>query len=187
VTPEDSAEEERVERNRSGSWLILLASFLPIFFITCLFMAMRGVLDLGGFVARGGPYVIEHEAPGYVWIFPVAIIGLLLCIVFLFATIGLRGEVDVLIPLVWPLLFLSLGWNFLEYAFFRFDHLMWGWLICGILFLAMGLTPLVLVFKEYSPSSALKKCRAHPAPVILQLCGITAGIFAGYFFFRLIS
>lgn len=183
----DTEMTESSERVRSGSWAILLASFLSIFFVMCLFMAMRGVLELGGFVAKGGPYVIEHEAPGYIWIFPVAIFCLLASIFYLIATMGRRGGVDLLAPLILPLLFLSLGWNFFEYALFRFHHVEWGWLICGVLFFAIGLVPLVLVIKKYPPTTILRECMESPGPVLLQVSGAALGIVGGYFFFRLIS
>jgi hypothetical protein len=53
-----------------------------------------------------------------------------------------------LVALAWPALFLALGWNFLEYAFDPpppEDGVIWGWLICGIVFVAMGGVPLLFV------------------------------------------
>lgn len=52
--------------------------------------------------------------------------------------------------LAWPALFLSLGWNFLE---FGLDPPggggpEWGWLICAIVFGLMGGVPLLLVLPE---------------------------------------
>jgi hypothetical protein len=35
---------------------------------------MRGVTELGGFVAAAGPYEIAHPAPEWAWILPVAIV-----------------------------------------------------------------------------------------------------------------
>ena len=43
--------------------------------LTMLFHGMRGILDLGGFVAAGGSYEIEHPAPDWVWLIPVSIIA----------------------------------------------------------------------------------------------------------------
>ena len=45
----------------------------------------------------------------------------------------------------WPALFLSLGWNFLEYALHppATTALVWGWLIPGVLFVLMGAGPLL--------------------------------------------
>jgi hypothetical protein len=161
--------------------------FGSIFFLTCLFLAMRGVMDLGGFVAKGGPYVIAHEAPGYVWIIPVSIFGLLLLAVVLIATLDRRSGLDLLTPLLWSALFLSLGWNFLEYALVRFDYIVWGWLVCGIVFLAMGGLPLVLALKKNSPATILGKYRNNLRTIFLQVAGIAIGIACGFFFFQLIS
>ena len=45
-------------------------------------------------------------------------------------------------------MFLSLGWNFLEFGINPpppETGLVWGWLICGVLFVAMGGIPLLFV------------------------------------------
>ena len=39
---------------------------------------------------------------------------------------------------MWGVLFGSLGWNFLEFAFKGAD-IVWGWLVCGVLFWPMAL------------------------------------------------
>ena len=44
-----------------------------------------------------------------------------------------------LVFLAWPALFLSLGWNFLEYGFFPPEGgWVWSWIFCGVLFVADG-------------------------------------------------
>jgi len=51
----------------------------------------------------------------------------------------------VLVFLAWPALFLSLGWNFLEYGFFAVEgDWVWSWLFCGVLFVLMGAVPLAI-------------------------------------------
>lgn len=45
---------------------------------------------------------------------------------------------------MWVLLFGSLGWNFLEYGAFT-DGLVWGWIVCGVVFEAMALGALYVV------------------------------------------
>jgi hypothetical protein len=42
-------------------------------------------------------------------------------------------------------LFISLGWNFLQYGFFPPDGgWIWSWVVCGVLFVVMGAVPLVV-------------------------------------------
>lgn len=115
--------------------------------LALLFFGMRGVMELGGFVAQGGPYEIAHPAPDWVWVVPVSIVG-----GFLVGGINLvaahrAGGYTLVLP-VWCVLFLSLGWNFLEYGVRPpgGDGLAWGWLVCAALFVVMGLAPLLLPF-----------------------------------------
>ena len=53
------------------------------------------------------------------------------------------------IAYAWPALFLSLGWNFLDYGLDPpggDDGLVWGWLVCAVLFFLMGGLPLLALW-----------------------------------------
>lgn len=122
--------------------------FGAAFCITCLYHGMRPIMRLGGMVASGGPYVIAHPAPHWVWIMPLSIILGMICFFLNLFSSADDGGFN-LIPLAWPGLFLSLGWNFLEFTFTPpGGGLAWGWLICGFVFVLMGGLPLLLVLKE---------------------------------------
>jgi hypothetical protein len=79
---------------------------------------------------------------------PLSIFG-----IFLFGGLALWGGAQLgggwaaLLSLAWPALFLSLGWNFLEYGLAppggEPGELEWGWLICAFVFLLMGGVPLI--------------------------------------------
>ena len=116
--------------------------------LTLVFLSMRAVLDIGGFCAEGGPFVIETHCPEGV---PLLITG---GIFGLFGFGGLMawkgsrlGEpFGGLVMLAWPALFLSLGWNFLEFALWPpepAEGIVWGWLIPGVIFMLMGGLPLL--------------------------------------------
>jgi hypothetical protein len=120
--------------------------FLFAIGLTLLFKGMRSVMDVGGYCASGGAYEIRQECPSNVWTIPVGIFVGLAGTGFVIAG-TFRGGPK-LVALAWPALFLALGWNFLEYAFDPPppDHgVVWGWLICGVVFVAMGGLPLVFV------------------------------------------
>ncbi|RJP33622.1 MAG: hypothetical protein C4536_03965 [Actinobacteria bacterium] len=192
---------------RQWLWLILLPLGFA-FLLTCLFLAMRGVMDLGGMVAVGGPYEIAHPAPGYWWIFPVAIIG---CIAIVFVSVGIfplgggsmsqvaspfpnagmlsasDSKASLVAVLFWPAIFLSLGWNFLEYGFFKAEGLAWGWAVCGVVFVAMGGFPLYLVLRKVSRAQLLEAVKENAGSLWPQLLGIAAGIPLGVLFFSAIS
>ena len=115
------------------------------FCITLLWFGMRAVLDIGGYCASGGPYVISIACPDAVIAStPLSILGGFLAVgLMLWGGAGLGAGWMGLVFLAWPALFLSLGWNFLQYGLFPPDGgLIWSWIVCGVLFIAMGAIPL---------------------------------------------
>lgn len=114
--------------------------------MTLLFLGMRAVMEVGGSCADGGPYVSARPCPDGV---PLAIMGGIFggvssLLVYLWQTFS-RGIAGFAL-LAWPALFLSLGWNFLE---FGLDPpggggWAWGWLVCAVTFGVMGSVPLVV-------------------------------------------
>ena len=178
------------ERNEEMSprgmlWSLLLPLGFA-FFLTCLFLAMRGVMDLGGMVATGGPYEIAHPAPGYVWIIPVSIIASIIMIMASFAEKSDKGFVNLVSLLFWPAIFLSLGWNFIEYGFFK-GRLVGGWIVCGLLFALMGGFPLYFIVKATMASRRSHEARSRSMLLLPQLLGLAAGIIAGSLFYCAIS
>lgn len=114
--------------------------------VSALWLSMRAVMNIGGFCAEGGPYVIEHHCPeGAVLLMTLAFPGLFLftgLIAWRGARIGRPfGELAIL---MWPATFLSLGWNFLEFGIPSANQpeVIWGWLVPGVVFVLMGLAPL---------------------------------------------
>ncbi len=104
-------------------------------------------MDLGGFCASGGPYEIAVECPdAVIATTPLSILGGFLAAgLIIWGAAGLPGAWMSLVFLAWPALFLSLGWNFLEYGFFPPEGgWVWSWLFCGVLFVLMGAVPLVI-------------------------------------------
>lgn len=158
--------------------------FGAAFCISCLYLGMRPIMRLGGMVASGGPYAIAHPAPGWVWIIPLSVVFGLVCFFLNLFTAPADG-VD-LMPLAWPGLFLSLGWNFLEFAFAPpGGGFAWGWLLCGVTFVLMGGLPLLLAFKP-----AREKIRSRlrsgegVGPYAFQWLLVALGVLSGIAFFN---
>ncbi len=116
--------------------------------VTILFLCMRAVMDVGGFCAEGGPYEIQTHCPeGTAILLPLSIFAGLGSA----ALMGWKGSqlgsfFGSLVALAWPALFISLGWNFLEYALWPpppDTGVVWGWLIPGVIFEIMGVVPLL--------------------------------------------
>jgi len=114
--------------------------------LTVLSLGMRSVLNVGGTCASGNsPYVIRQQCPtGVAWLLPVAIwagLGFLLLFYLCAPDGGKRCAI-----LAWPGLFLSLGWNFLQYGLPIDGHsVQAGFLVPGILFMVMGIVPVVFI------------------------------------------
>lgn len=112
--------------------------------LTGLFYGMRSVMEIGGSCASGNtPFEIARPCPDGVGGVMVGSIfgGLIFLGIYALSTIGPN-----LTLLAWPALFLSLGWNFLEYGVnppTDDGGVVVGWLICGVVFVAMGGIPLV--------------------------------------------
>ena len=114
--------------------------------LTVTFLGMRAVMDIGGVCAEGAtPFEISRPCPegvpgllmGGIWL------GVIAAIVYVFAA-G-RARIPSLAGLLWPALFIALGFNFLQYAFDppEGEGIVWGWLVPGVLFVLMGAVPLL--------------------------------------------
>jgi len=142
ASPKALDETERREAVSALPWVFL--SLLGVAAaITLVFLTMRVVMSIGGSCASGGPYVNARPCPSTVWLMPVGIVGgLILAFVYILKK---PARAPSFASLFWPALFLSLGWNFLEFGLWPpgGQGLEWGWLICAFVFALMGGAPLL--------------------------------------------
>jgi hypothetical protein len=119
------------------SWLLFSICF------TLLYMGSATVMGLGGFCASGGPYVIQTECPDAVVAYvPLSIFGGLAAAAI--GAIFAQGFGTPLISWAWPILFCGLGAAFLIASTAPGGI---TFLIIGVLFVIMGLVPLVWEFR----------------------------------------
>jgi hypothetical protein len=160
--------------------------------LTMLYLGMRGVMELGGMVASGGPYAIEHPAPDWVWVVPVSIFAGLASAFASFVFHRSTGGPG-LHFLAWPALFTSLGYNFLDFGLNPPGDgtgFAWGWLICAALFLVMGLGPLVFIVKGFRTRSEDRQVSFSGNSLLLLLWNLLAvalGIWGASSAFRALS
>ena len=119
------------------------------FTLTILWLSMRAVMGIGGSCASGGPYVPAVQCPdAVVALTPLSIFGL-----FIFGGLAAWGAVSLggpwlgLISLGCPALFLSLGWNFIDFGLHPpggDGEVVWSWLFCAVIFGLMGGVPLIV-------------------------------------------
>jgi hypothetical protein len=105
--------------------------------LTWAFFSMRTVMNVGGACADGGPYVSAQPCPDGAVLIAIAVPAMIItAMVGSVAAMSINAP-NLLIPM-WGVLFGSLGWNFLEFAFTSGD-VVWGWLVCGVTFELMAL------------------------------------------------
>jgi hypothetical protein len=134
----------------ADSALYLLGTAGLSFSIAVLWLGMRAVMGVGGFCAEGGPYVIEtHCPPGVELMFLAFPLGFASAGVMAWKGMALGGSLASLPLLAWPALFLSLGWNFLEFGFAppAGGGIALGWLVPGVIFVVMGGGPLLMAVR----------------------------------------
>jgi hypothetical protein len=140
------------------------------FSLTILWLSMRAVMDIGGACASGGPYVPAVECPDVVVaLTPLSIFGL-----FLFGGLALWAGSSLgagwagVVALTWPALFLSLGWNFLEFGLrppgAEPGELAWSWLFCAVVFFLMGGGPLLVALWAMRETRSSRSSRSPSGP-----------------------
>jgi putative oligomerization/nucleic acid binding protein len=128
-------------------WVLMVVGLAgTVACLTILFLCMRSVMDIGGRCVSGNSGLALPECPTGVPGLMIGSIFLGLGLLFVYAVNAVRPN---LTWLAWPALFLSLGWNFLQYGIDPpgpESGPVWGWLVCAVLFIVMGGGPLVLGF-----------------------------------------
>jgi hypothetical protein len=109
--------------------------------ITGAYLGMRDVMRQGGFCASGGPYEISSECTsGQVALLFGAIAALLVFAVLHSALTDWVDGPKVGLPAICGLLFVALGWNFIEFGTDppQGGGTVEGWVIPGVLFWLMA-------------------------------------------------
>jgi hypothetical protein len=114
--------------------------------LSVLFLSMRAVMDVGGVCASGNtPFEPRVQCPSGV---PGLMFGSVFGGLIALGTYAVNTFAVNLTLLAWPALFLSLGFNFMDYGITPppgFEGgVAWAWIACGIIFLLMGGVPLVI-------------------------------------------
>jgi hypothetical protein len=126
-----------VERFRATLGILIFGGLVAGSY-TVLFLGMRSGMEIGG--SCGG--VGAPRCPGHVGgLLPAAIWGGLI-FAGLYVWQCAKHDVPSFTSLLWPALFLSLGYNFFDYAF-KGGTVASGFLICGVVFGLMGGVPLI--------------------------------------------
>src|SRR5690606_27831424 len=167
-----------------------------VFGITALYSAMRVLLSIGGFCAEGGPYEIAVHCPDNIeFLAPLSIFSMIIG-GFIYGGALVKRSPN-WIFFFWTLLFVSLGWNFLEFGVYppSGEGLAWGWLIPGVLFVLMGAGPLLamkpqelgsmLLGKEEEQREATGLMGSRGFLLLLHIVAVVAGYMLGQYVLQL--
>jgi hypothetical protein len=119
--------------------------------LTVVFLGMRAVMEIGGACAEGGPFVPRRPCPKGVPALMVGGIWAGMIFAGLYIWRSVRAGAVSFAGFLWPALFISLGWNFLEFGLNPPGNggLEWGWLVPAVVFFLMGGLPLVVVLPRF--------------------------------------
>jgi hypothetical protein len=149
--------------------------------LTWTYLSMRAVMNVGGACADGGPYVSAQPCPDGSILIAVAVPMLIIFSMIGTVSASTVGAPNLLVPM-WGGLFGSLGWNFLEYAF-KGPDIVWGWLVCGVVFWGMALPAFVFMAVQ------LRDTRQGPSVWWLPAYGVlgAVGLLFGWWSFVAIA
>lgn len=154
----------------------LLASLIAL-----IALGLLALLDVGGFCAEGGPYVIEQRCP--TGVLPAVGLGVPLLFVVGFAyVLALPTSWKPLIGLAWPVLFVALAVSFLISAFFLTDSFQVAPFVVGVMMAGIGIGPIFLI---RSPEGGFNlypdRTEGVPAQTAAILLGIAFGAWLWFF------
>lgn len=135
--------------------------------LTVLYLGMRAVMGVGGSCAEGGPYQIAVHCPkGTGWQLPVSVWTMVIGgLMYLYAAANIKSSPQWWY-LFWTALFVSLGWNFLEFALHAPADDSGGaigmW-ICAVVFIIMGVAPL------FALPSGKWRFKDNEAPTLIEV------------------
>ena len=163
--------------------VLIVSVALVALTITWTYLGMRAVMDIGGACATGGPYVPVQPCPEGASVMLSVAIPVLLLATFAGTGVAVTMQAPTLLLPMWALLFGSLGWNFLEYAF-KGGGAEVSWLVCGIVFEAMALpaAALLVVTGSSVPGDGTTSRRGRWW--LLYAAAGTAGLLAGLWSFQ---
>jgi hypothetical protein len=136
--------------------------------LTWTFLSMRAVMNVGGACADGGPYVSAQPCPDGSFLIAFAVPALIIFSMIGTVSASTVGAPNLLVPM-WGVLFGTLGWNFLEYSF-KGPDIVWGWLVCGVMFWAMALPAFVFMLTQ------LRSTRRSPSVMWIPAYGVLGAI-----------
>jgi len=151
---------------------------------------------VGGFCAEGGAYEIAVRCPkGITTLMPLSVLLMVVGgILYFFSHLENGPKWGFLF---WSAIFISLGWNFMELAIYppQGGDVVMSWIICGVLFIAMGVVPLLLMlninaleilFGSNQPQSEFSEKTSSIPRFLIFLMHVFAtaiGIYSGLHFY----
>lgn len=165
--------------------LTVLALFATASLVGLIIMAALAVINIGGYCAEGGPYVIARHCPdGSALVLSVGI-PLLFLLGFLYA-MAKPSSWPSTFGWLWPVLFVGMAVAFFIGAANAPGGIGWAAIVTGIVMLAIGLAPIVIFTGRSSDSSRAPLRSRFSAPAAAQGLVLLAGVGFGAWAFSAI-
>jgi hypothetical protein len=127
---------------------LAVSAALAIAGVVWILMASGPVMEAGGSVASGGPYVIEHQAEDWIWLPTVGATVMMFAFVanfFLAASLDRPAGVSALV--FWTAVFGPMSFQFFKYGISApGGGVSWAWIVCGVLFAVFAIPSALLLF-----------------------------------------
>ena len=161
--------------------LTLLALFAMSVLCGLIIMAALAVINVGGYCAEGGPYVIQQHCPKGSAVILSAGIPLLFIVGSLYA-MAKPASWPSTFGWLWPVLFVGMAVAFFIGAANAPGGIGWAALVTGIVMLVLGVAPIFIFRGRSSDSSTRPAASRLGFPVVSQwvvlLGGVAFGVWA---------
>lgn len=138
-----------------GAIIALLALAAVALLSGLILLAARAIINIGGYCAEGGPYVIAQQCPqGTATILGLGI-PLMIGLIFVYI-VAKPSPWPTLIFWFWPIIFIGLGLAFIVGAFAAPNGLSIAGLLVGMMMIVFGIVPVIITRSQQPLKEVIK-------------------------------
>ena len=176
--PEREARKAEPRVTGRGAFLTLLTLFLLSALCGMVIMAALAVINVGGYCAEGGPYVIAQHCPDGSAVVLSLGIPLMFLLGFFYA-MAKPAPWPSTFGWLWPVLFVGMAIAFFIGAANAPGGIGWAAIVTGIVMLVLGVAPIVIFAGRSSDSSRAPLSSRFSTPAAIQGSVLVVGVAFG--------